>query len=174
MLRSQIAPMPEYFDRYILMADDADHITALTNGLTEMEQFPTGMFQSLGTKVYAPGKWTIKQILQHLIDTERIFTYRALVFARGEAGTVLPFDEDVYAANSFAEERPLQELIAEMVTLRRSTIDLFRSFNDEALRRTGTGFRGPYSVLSVAFILAGHPRWHQRIIRERYLPLLDP
>lgn len=174
MLRSEIVPMPEYFDRYILMADDADHLTALTNGLRELEQLPLDTFQSLGRMVYAPGKWTIRRILQHLIDTERIFAYRALAFARGEAGTVLPFDEDAYAANSFAEERSLQELIAEMITLRRSTIDLFRSFNDETLRRTGNGFRGPYSVLSIAFILAGHPRWHLQIIRERYLPLLDP
>ncbi|NUN68221.1 MAG: DinB family protein [Bacteroidetes bacterium] len=172
MLRSQIAPMPEYFDRYILMADDTDHLSALTAGLRELEQLPAETFRALGRKVYALGKWTIAQILQHLIDTERVFTYRALAFARCESGTVLPFDEDAYAAHSFADERTIEDLTEELIVLRRSTIALFRSFNDESLQRTGAGFRGPYSVLSIAFILAGHPRWHLRTIREKYLPLL--
>lgn len=172
MLRSAIHPMPEYFDRYILMADDTDHCTALENGLREIEAYPLEELRALGTAVYAPGKWTIVQILQHLVDTERVFAYRALAFARNETGTVLSFDEDSYAAHSFAERRTVDEIVREMAALRRSTIDLFSSFTDEALQRTGAGFRGPYSVLSIAFILAGHPRWHFRTIRERYLPLI--
>lgn len=172
MKRSTIHPMPEYFDRYINMADDADHLDVLENGLREMEQLPLDTFRALGTSVYAPGKWTVKLILQHLIDTERIFTYRALAFARKEAATVLSYDEDVYAANSDAESRPLESIVEEMITVRRSTIALFRSFSEEMLLRTGKGFRGEYSVLSIAFILAGHPRWHMKTIQERYLPLL--
>ena len=172
MNRSAIHPMPEYFDRYINMTDDADHLDVLENGLREMEQIPLDTFHALGTNVYAPGKWTVKNILQHVIDSERIFAYRALSFARKEPGTVLSYDEDDYAAVSDAEKRTLESLMAEMITVRRSTIDLFRSFSDEMLLRSGKGFRGEYSVLSIAFILAGHPRWHMKTIQERYLPLL--
>lgn len=174
MNRTAINPMPEYFDRYITMTEGADHLEVLETGLREMEQFPLDTFRALGVKVYAPGKWTVKLLLQHLIDTERIFTYRALAFARKEAATVLSYDEDSYAANSDAESRTLESIVEEMITVRRSTIALFRSFSDEALLRSGKGFRGEYSVLSIAFILAGHPRWHMKIIRERYLPLLNP
>lgn len=173
MKRSDIHPMPEYFDRYINKTEDSDHLAVLETGLREMEQFPLDTFRALGAKVYAPGKWTVKNILQHIIDSERIFAYRALSFARKEPGTVLSYEEDDYAAVSDAEKRTLESLVDEMITVRRSTIDLFRSFSDEMLLRTGKGFRGEYSVLSIAFILAGHPRWHMDIIRERYFPLLN-
>ncbi|MFZ4622501.1 MAG: DinB family protein [Bacteroidota bacterium] len=172
MKRSEIVQMPEYFDRYINKTDDVDHMEALKISLREIDEMPLEKFRALGDKVYAPGKWTIKEILQHMIDTERVFTYRAVAFARGETGQVLSFDEDLYAKNSGANRRTLEELVEEMKLVRRSMIALYASFTNEMLQRSGNGFRGAYSVLSIAFIMAGHQRWTMDVIRERYLPLV--
>jgi hypothetical protein len=172
MKRSEINPMPEYFDRYINKTDDVDHIEALEISLRELEQLPLDRFRMIGENVYAPVKWTIKEIVQHLIDTERVFLYRAVAFARGETGQVLSMDEELYAKNSNANRRTLEELVDELTIVRRSTIVLFRSFSPDMLQRTGNGFRGPYSVLSIAFIIAGHQRWTMEVINERYVPLL--
>lgn len=172
MKRSEIRPMPEYFDRYINKTDDVDHLEALETSLRELELLPMEKFRAIGEKVYAPGKWTIKVILQHLIDAERVFIYRAVAFARGETEQVLSFDEELYAKNSDANRRSLEELIEELKLVRRSFIALYRSFTPEMLQRTGIGFRGPYSVLSIAFIVPGHQRWTMEVIRERYFPLV--
>lgn len=172
MKRSEITPMPEYFDRYINKTDDADHLDVLETSMRELEQLPMEKLRAIGDKVYAPGKWTIKEILQHMIDAERVFEYRAVAFARGETEQVLSFDEELYAKNSDANRRSLEELIEEQKLVRRSFIVLYRSFTPEMLQRTGLGFRGPYSVLSIAFIVAGHQRWTMDVIRERYFPLV--
>ena len=172
MKRTDINPMPEYFDRYINKTDDVDHLEALEIGLRELAQLPLDTFRAVGDNVYAPGKWTIKEILQHMIDTERVFDYRAVAFARGETGQVLSFDEELYVKNSDANRRTLDELVEEMKIVRRSVIALFGSFTKEMLMMTGVGFRGPYSVLSIAFIIAGHQRWTMDVVKERYLPLV--
>lgn len=172
MKRSEIVPMPEYFDRYINKTDDVDHMEALKISLREIEELPMEKLRALGDKVYAPGKWTVKEILQHMIDTERVFAYRAVAFARGETGQVLSFDEDLYAKNSDANRRTVDELVEELKLVRRSLIALYASFTKEMLMRTGKGFRGPYSVLSIAFITAGHQRWTMDVIKERYFPLV--
>jgi hypothetical protein len=171
MKRSAINPMPEYFDRYINKTDDVPCHEALEISMRELEQLPLEKFRAIGEKVYAPGKWTIKEILQHMIDAERVFIYRAVAFARGETGQVLSFDEDLYAKNSDANRRPLEELVEELKIVRRSFIALYRSFTPEMLQRTGMGFRGPYSVLAIGFIVPGHQRWTMDVIRERYFPL---
>ena len=170
MKRSSI-PLPVYFDRYINTCDDVDHLEALQISLKEIGEFPAEKFRALGDKVYAPGKWTIKEVLQHVIDTERVFLYRAVAFARGEAN-VQPFDENAYAANSDANRRSIEDLLEEMTLVRRSTIALFRSFSEEMLLKEGNGFRGPYTVVAIAFILAGHQRWTMGVVKERYFPLL--
>ncbi len=167
MKRSEIRPMPEYFDRYINKTDDVDHLEALEISLRELEQLPMEKFRAIGEKVYAPGKWTIKEILQHMIDAERVFITRAMAFARGNSGQVLSFDEDLYAKNSDANRRTLDELVEELKLVRRSFIALFKSFTPEMLQRTGMGFRGPYSVLAIGFIVPGHQRWTMDVIRER-------
>lgn len=172
MKRSHIHPMPEYFDRYILMADDVEVITALESSLTELENAPVDKWKALQEKVYAPGKWTVKDLLQHIIDTERVFAYRATAFARGDK-KVMPFDEDLYAQNAKANTRTIEDLHAEAVCSRKSLISMYQSFDNEMLQKTGVGFKGEYSVLSIGFILAGHQRWHFKVLEERYFPLLD-
>lgn len=171
MKRSDINPMPEYFDRYINTVDDVELNEALEISITELENLPIEHWKLIGNRVYEEGKWTIKDIIQHLTDTERIFTYRALCFARNETARPPSFDEADYATNAFAVNRTLEELIAELIAVRKSFIALYQSFTPEMLNKTGLSFKGSYSVASIGFIMAGHQRWHLRIIEERYSPL---
>jgi hypothetical protein len=173
MKKSDIKPMPEYFDRYINLAEDIELNEAIQISLEELENLPIESWKAIGDKVYAEGKWTIKEILQHLIDAERIFAYRALCFARGEEAKLPSFDEENYAKNACTNHRTLEDLLAELKTVRLSFIELYKSFTLEMFMRGGMSFKGFYSVLSIGFIIAGHQRWHLKIIEERYLPLMD-
>lgn len=172
MKRSELNPMPEYFDRYINKCDDVELLTALHTSIVELENAPFEKWDALGDKVYAPGKWTVKDILQHLIDTERIFCYRALAFARNETQALPSFDEDNYAKSADANKRTLASLITELKISHESAKALFESFKPETLDKMGRGFKGEYSVASVGFLLPGHQRWHFQIIEEKYFPLL--
>lgn len=170
MKRSELQPLPAYFDRYINKNDDVDLMTALRTGLTELEHAPIHEWSRIGDRVYAPGKWTVKDILQHLIDTERVFAYRALAFSRGDADQP-SYDEDTYARLAEAGRRSLEELQAELIIVRHGSIALFGSLTEAMRDRVGNGFKGPYSVRDIGFILPGHQRWHVDVINERYLPL---
>ena len=100
MKRSEISPMPVYFEKYIELCEDVQYYDAIQQSIQDLRLVPLADWDQLGHKVYAPGKWTVKEILQHIIDTERIFMYRALAFARGESQQVPSFDENSYAALS--------------------------------------------------------------------------
>jgi len=172
MKRTDINPLPEFFDRYINLTDDTELSDALQVSLQEVGFFALDTLKTLGDKVHAEGKWTAKDILQHLIDTERIFCYRALCFARAETTQLPSFDEADYAINANASGRSFEDLLTELKAVRRATIALFASFSDEALLNTGLSFKGSYSVLSIGFILVGHQRWHLKVLQERYFVLL--
>jgi DinB superfamily len=172
MTRSQINPMPEYFDRYINKCDDVDILEAIQISIDEINDFPIHKWKVLGDKVYAPNKWTLKDILQHLIDTERVFTYRATAFARGDEQTMLSFDEELFGKNADASYRTIEDLIEEMKTLRQSFLCLYKSFLPATLQIIGNGSSGKYSVASIGFTIAGHQRWHLQILEEKYYPLL--
>ncbi len=173
MKKSEINPMPEYFDRYINMTDDVDLATAFKISLQELENAPIEKWKLLDNKTYAPNKWTVKDILQHLTDTERVFSYRALSFARGE-NKVTPFDEENYGKAANANDRTIEDLIEEAILVRKSTIRLYETFTTQMLNRTGIGFKGEYSVLAIGFIFSGHQRWHFKVIEDKYYPLLFP
>lgn len=172
MTRSQLHPMPEYFDRYINMTDDVTLFEAFDISLQELKNAPIDKWKALGDRVYAPGKWTVKDLLQHLIDTERIFCYRALAFSRNEPNKMLSYDEDLYAKQADANRRTIEDLMEEFMLVRQSTIQLFRSFSPEMLQKSGEGFKGPYSVAAIGFMTPGHQRWHLKVLEERYYPLL--
>lgn len=173
MKKSDIQKMPEYFDRYINLTDDVTYLEALEISLTELENAPIDKWKALGEKVYAPGKWTIKDMLQHIIDTERVFAYRMTAFARKDPQQMLGFDEDNYAKNAFANRRTVDDLVEELILVRKNLIALYKSFTPEMLQLEGKGYNGAtYSVLSMGFCMAGHQRWHFRVLEERYYPLL--
>lgn len=174
MTKSSIQKTSEYFDKYIDLSDDVDHIEALKIGLQELESIPLAQWKKLGDTVYAPNKWTLKDILLHCTDTERTFAYRALAIARGDSQKMLQFDENTYAENARAENRSWESLLNEAIITRKATIALFESLSDEMLQLSGSGKNGlEYSVLCIAFLIPCHQRWHFSVIKERYLPLLD-
>lgn len=172
MKKTDIQKMPDYFDRYIDLTDDVTLLKALETSLKELENAPVEKWNALGDKVYAPGKWTVKDILQHYIDTERVFTYRITAIARGDKQKMIPYEEDEYAKNALANRRSLTDLLEELILIRKATILLFRSFTPEMLHQVGRGFNGEYCPLSLGFMLAGHQRWHFRVLEERYYPLI--
>lgn len=173
MTKSEILHMPEYFDRYIALAEDLPVVESLKISLDELENAPITIWNALGDKVYAPGKWTIKDILQHYIDTERVFVYRITSIARGDQQRLLGYEEDEYAANASTTHRTLEDLLDELKLVRRATIAMFSSFTPEMMQRQGFGVSGvQYGPLALGFMLAGHQRWHFRVMEERYYSLV--
>ena len=127
----------------------------------------------MGTNVYQPGKWTVKDILQHVIDNERIMAYRALRFSRNDK-TLLPgYDEEILAANTNADNLTVQQLLEEFNLVRASTIALFKGMSDSMLLRSGVAFKSDISALALGFVILGHPVHHMNVIKERYFPLLE-
>lgn len=172
MLLSEINPKPEYFDRYMNKCDDVDIITAIETSIKELDEIPLNEWKAIGQKTYAVGKWTISDILQHLIDTERIFIYRALSIARGEKQPLLSFSENEYVVQADASARNIDELIGELKNLHISLLDMYRSFSPGVLLRKGKSFAGEYTVADIGFIIPGHQRWHLDVIEERYMSLI--
>lgn len=173
MTKKDIHPMPKYFDRYIALADDVEHMKALEISLQELEKAPVDKWKAIGDKVYAEGKWTIKDLLQHMIDTERVFAFRATSFARNDQQVMLGFDEELFAKNTNVNNRTIDDLMEELILVRKSYIMMFTYFTDEMLLRIGNSYNSQYAVLSMAFIIAGHQRWHFKVLEERYFPLLE-
>lgn len=172
MKRSDIKPMPEYFSKYILQVDDIELDDAFQNNINAMAALDMAGLEALEDKVYAPGKWTIKDIFQHIIDTERVMTYRTLRYARRDGVIPQGYDQDIFAANANAQHRSLTAILEELKLLHQSTCLLFRSFDDETLQATGINWKMEMSVLSMGFLITGHFIHHIKIIQEKYLPLL--
>jgi uncharacterized damage-inducible protein DinB len=118
---------------------------------------------------YVEGKWTIKDIIQHVIDTERIFAYRALRISRNDTTPLPGFEENDYVENTKANERGIQDLLAEFSAVRYASLFLFKSFSEEQLKRMGTASGMAISVRAIGFIIIGHQKHHQHIFQERYL-----
>lgn len=118
---------------------------------------------------YAEGKWTIKDIIQHLIDAERIFAYRALRFARNDKTSLPGFEENDYVDEANAGTRSIQDLLSELAVVRQGTLSMFKSFSNEALMRKGIASNNPISVRALGFVIIGHQNHHQRVFQERYL-----
>lgn len=118
---------------------------------------------------YAEGKWTIKEIIQHIIDTERIFSYRALRISRNDKIPLPGFEENDYVNNTNAKDRNLQGLLTELSAVRHATLLLFKSFSEEQLTRIGIVSENEVSVRAIGFIIIGHQKHHQKVFEERYL-----
>ena len=160
---------PEYFKRYVDQVPEEDLSTAFINQLPVIKEFLATITEEKSMHAYEPFKWTIKELLQHMIDTERIFNYRALAIARKETASLPGFDENLYADNSNANNRTWQNLIDEFLAVRSSTEFLYNSFTDEALAASGISNNKPVTVSSLGFITVGHIYHHKKIMEERYL-----
>ncbi len=166
---SEFAP---YYGTYVNAMPDGDIVQALAAQGEETFDLLSGLSEEHGTFRYAPEKWSIRDLVQHLCDSERIFAYRALRFARGDRTPLPGFDQEPYAATAQADRRPLAELAAEFRDIRRTTLALVRSFDAEMLGRSGTASGTLMSVRALVWVIAGHERHHLRVLRERYLAAL--
>lgn len=171
MKLSALTVPASYFDKYISQVEELDLFDALESSIKAIDALDLATLEKLGDRAYAPGKWTLKYVLQHVIDTERIFAYRALRFARNDKSLLPGFDENLFANNSEAENRNMAELIDELRQVRKGTAIMFRSFSEAALRRTGTVYGTELPVLALGFIVVGHQTHHFKIMEERYYPL---
>jgi uncharacterized damage-inducible protein DinB len=158
-----------YYGKYVTLINNDDIVAALTAQLDNTVACLRGLSEAQGQHAYEAGKWTIKELLGHIIDAERIFAYRALRIARGD-GTPLPgFEQDDYIANANFNATPLADLTTEFELVRRSNLAMFKQFSDEAWLRLGTASDNPVSVRALAYIIAGHELHHLNILRSRYL-----
>lgn len=171
MKKSDINALPQYYDRYINLVPDVELLQAFDDSISQLDQLDRNAMGRLGDKSYSPGKWTLKDIIQHLIDSERIMSYRALMFARRSGATLEGFDQDLFAANGNTSRRTVDDLLDELASVRRSTTALFNSFDDEMLLARGISWDIDVSVLELGFTMIGHQLHHVNVIRERYLPL---
>jgi|JI10StandDraft_1071094.scaffolds.fasta_scaffold03984_4 hypothetical protein len=171
--RTAIHPLPDYFDRYIVQAPSDDLLDALVKDGELFRNLDWDRLHRIGFTVYAPGKWTVHDLFQHLIDTERIFCYRALRFARNDSTALASYDEDAYVSEAVATKRSLDELKEEFLQLRAATLWLFRSFSAEMLQRKGICFEREMSVGSIGFTIAGHVQHHLKVLQERYYGLVE-
>jgi len=161
-----------YFGRYIEQVPEGSVLELLRRQVSDTEALVGGLGDRDADYRYADGKWSIKEVVGHVADTERIMVYRALCFARGEAAGLPGFDENAYVAHSGFAGRTLGDLLAEFKSVRAATLSFFAGLDAEALQRRGTANNRAYSVRAVAYIVAGHERHHTAILAERYLPAL--
>jgi uncharacterized damage-inducible protein DinB len=159
---------PPYFQNYIAQVKEEDCVSALENTEKEIIAYLRTIPEGKGDHAYDDGKWTVKQVLLHICDAERIFAYRALRFARGDAQQNLSFEENHYAQSCHAEARTVQSIIEEFAAIRRSTVLLFKSFSQNTLQNTGNMTAGKSTVNALGFVTAGHANHHIKMLKERY------
>ncbi|WP_400078949.1 DinB family protein [Winogradskyella sp. R77965] len=158
-----------YYKSYIDSASNLNIVEGLKQNLDSVVSFYSAIPAQKHNFAYAEGKWTVKDILLHIIDTERIFTYRALRIARQDKTALVGFDQDEYVVSAKAGSRSLFDLIEEYKIVRQGSIALYRSFNSGDLEQIGEASGFPISVRAIGYILTGHENHHNQVIRERYL-----
>ena len=169
MPRPNLNRIPAWFHNYVNQVPENDLMEAMKKQTSFFINFFNELPIDKRNYRYAEGKWTIKEVLQHILDAERVFAYRALCIARKDTTSLPGFDENAYADNSKADKRDWDDLMEEFTAVRRSSEILFASFDEEQLEGTGTANNNPIYVLAMGFVLVGHVNHHIRILKERYL-----
>jgi hypothetical protein len=169
MMRPEKSEYAEYYERYVSLVEETDIAAVLENQLNELRELLQTVTEEKSLFAYAEGKWSIRELIGHLSDGERIFAYRALRISRADQTPIEGFEQDGYIENSNFNGVSLADLIAELVHLRQANVVLFKSLSDEAWARTGRASDNTVSVRALAYIMAGHIRHHLKILNERYL-----
>ena len=164
---------PAIFNDYIETVS-GDVMEELHQQITSFPEFITSIPDELGTFSYAEGKWSIKEVLCHILDAERIMTYRALRFSRNDMTALAPFEQDEFVANSRHNERKFEDIKEEFVYLRKSNLSLFHSFDETELNRKGMASDRLISVRAFLYIIAGHLNHHVTLLKSRYLKDITP
>lgn len=165
----QLETISKFYQGYVSQVMDQDMFDALRSSSRTTLDLVRTIPESKGEYRYADGKWSIKELLAHMIDVERIMAYRALRFARNDKTDLPGFEENEYAPEANAHARTIAELANEMERLRATTIDMFKSFTPEMLKREGTANKNLLSVLVLGYVIPGHETHHRKILIERYL-----
>ena len=158
-----------FYQTYIDVLGDVELLDILRSQLKNFPQFLESLPDEKLNYAYADGKWTIAEALIHVLDTERVFQYRALRFMRGDKTPLPGFDQDLFVPNSNADRRTKESIIEEYRVVRRSTIALFSNMKGQMLHNMGIASDSPMSVAALGFIICGHQKHHRNVIRERYL-----
>ena len=161
--------LPAFYANYVNHVKSMDLMEALAKSGSITYGFICGIPEERGEFRYASGKWSIKEVICHMMDAERIFGYRAVRFARKDETPLAGFEENEYASQANAHARTLIQLADEMKRLRATTLDLFSSFTPEMLQLKGTANKNIISVINIGYVIAGHETHHRTILRERYL-----
>ena len=169
MKRPEQSEFLPYYGRYIDLVASGDVLATLSKQMEETQTLLRGLPASIGKHRYAPGKWSVNEVVGHVLDAERIFGARALRFARNDAKPLPGFEQDDYVANATFDAYPLSELALELACVRQSTIYLFRHIDEAAWMRRGIASDAEVSVRALAYIIAGHELHHRQILRTKYL-----
>jgi uncharacterized damage-inducible protein DinB len=169
MTRPDLSTIPSFYKRYVEYVNDLDLIDALASSSKKTLELVRAIPEEKGEYRYAEGKWSIKELLNHMTDVERIMSYRALRFSRNDKTDLPGFEEDDYAPEANAHARTILQLADEMERLRVVTTDLFTSFTPVMLARKGTANQNVLGVLDLGYIIAGHESHHRSILIDRYL-----
>jgi hypothetical protein len=158
-----------YYERYIALVPAGDVLSTLNAQMSDTQALLLGLPASMSTYRYAPDKWSVNQVIGHVIDSERIFAARALRFARNDPQALPGFEQDDYNRNSTFDDYPIAELAMELDAVRRSTVFLFKHLDEAAWMRRGIANNAEVSVRALAYIIAGHELHHREILHTRYL-----
>lgn len=158
-----------YYKHYIDLNTDLNVIKSLEKQITQISKSFGSVPASKQNFRYAKGKWTVKELLGHIIDAERIFGYRALRIARNDKTPLAGFEENHYVKNGFFEKRTMKSLLEEFTALRKANVELFKNLDDKRLALRGIANTSPVSVRALAFIISGHTIHHIGILKERYV-----
>ena len=169
MTRPQTTETAPYYYKYIDLVTSDEIVPAMETQLDEMVEFLQGISEEKSRHSYEPGKWTIREVLNHVNDGERVFLYRAFWFARGYQDALPSFDQDEAVVTAKANNTSWADLVEEFRNVRLSTISFFKTLPDEAWSRTGVASDNPFTVRSLAYIIAGHVAHHRNVLTERYL-----
>jgi len=165
-----VPDLPPFYAKYANLISDAVLTSLLEKNGRIMVDYVSGWTPTQAEYRYAPGKWSAREVIMHLIDSERIFAYRALRFARNDTTSLPGFDENAFAAMYADDQRQMPDLTEEMKCVRTSTIQLFKSFTKEALNRKGEASGVTMTVRSIGEIIAGHELHHKKVLEEKYFP----
>ena len=169
MPKPEPGTFPPAYDNYICLVNETDLADAFAAQQTLIDEYFLNIPEAKTSFAYSPGKWTLKEMLQHIIDTERIFAYRALCISRKETQSLPGFEENEYALASDANHREWHLLCEELQSVRKSNLYLFNHFSEETLLRSGVSNKNNVTVLAIGFSMVGHIAHHKKIIEERYL-----
>ncbi|MEE8061392.1 MAG: DinB family protein [Gemmatimonadales bacterium] len=158
-----------YYAGYVSLVPEGNVIDVLANQFDDTDRLLRPLSDDQAAFRYAPGKWSVKEIVAHLSDTERVFATRALHFARGYRASLPGYNQDDYVEQAASDNHPLQALLDEFQTVRRATVTLFRNLPPEAWERRGIADEVGFSVRAIPYIIAGHELHHRTVLQERYL-----